>query len=276
MIMSNAIALVPEGRAVDASIIDRVVATGDLAKLTPQERVSYYVATCRSLGLNPLTRPFEFISLSGKLVMYTTKNCTDQLRSLHGVSVQSLRRETTDGVHIVTAAVRSKDGRSDEDIGAVSTQGLRGEAYANALMKATTKAKRRATLSICGLSFPDESEVETIPSAHHVTVTEDGEIIDTPKRLAPVADAKAFAELCERVDMAESAASLNAIAKDAVKAAKSGAITDGNMQALKGAVTRKRGLLGAPAPKSEPKLESVDGYDASEAEAEVYHSAVDS
>ena len=94
--MSNAIALVPEGRAVDASIIDRVVATGDLAKLTPQERVSYYVATCRSLGLNPLTRPFEFIQLNGKLVMYTTKNCTDQLRSLHGVSVQSLRRETTD------------------------------------------------------------------------------------------------------------------------------------------------------------------------------------
>jgi hypothetical protein len=32
-------------------------------------------------------------------------------------------------------------------------------------MKATTKAKRRATLSICGLGWLDETEVETIPHA---------------------------------------------------------------------------------------------------------------
>ena len=274
--MSNAIALVPEGKMVDASIIERVIAAGDISRLSPEDRTRYYVATCRSLGLNPLTRPFEFMSLNGKHVMYATKSCTDQLRSLHGVSVSSLRRETVDGVHVVTASVTSKDGRSDEDIGAVSTQGLRGEAYANAIMKATTKAKRRATLSICGLSFPDETEVETIPNAHRVTVTEDGEILDAPKRLAPVAEAKAFAELCERVDMAEGAASLNAIAKDAVKAAKSGAITDGNMQALKGAVTRKRGLLGAPAPKSEPKLDDASEHDAHEADYEAQATAGDS
>ena len=35
-------------------------------------------------------------------------------------------------------------------------------------MKAETKAKRRATLSICGLGLLDESEVETIPGAHAV------------------------------------------------------------------------------------------------------------
>jgi hypothetical protein len=36
---------------------------------------------------------------------------------------------------------------------------------ANALMKAETKAKRRVTLSICGLGMLDESEVESIPGA---------------------------------------------------------------------------------------------------------------
>jgi len=40
-----------------------------------------------------------------------------------------------------------------------------GEALANALMKASTKAKRRLTLSLCGLGFLDETEVGTIPGA---------------------------------------------------------------------------------------------------------------
>ena len=39
-----------------------------------------------------------------------------------------------------------------------------GESRANAIMKATTKAKRRVTLSICGLGgMPDESELDTMP-----------------------------------------------------------------------------------------------------------------
>jgi hypothetical protein len=45
----------------------------------------------------------------------------------------------------------------------VWVKGLSGEALANALMKAETKAKRRATLSICGLGMLDETEVEDVP-----------------------------------------------------------------------------------------------------------------
>ena len=33
------------------------------------------------------------------------------------------------------------------------------------MLKAVTKAKRRVTLSICGLGWPDETEVESIPDA---------------------------------------------------------------------------------------------------------------
>ena len=42
-------------RTSDAAIMERVIIAGDLSKLAPQERVSYYRATCESLGLNPLT-----------------------------------------------------------------------------------------------------------------------------------------------------------------------------------------------------------------------------
>ena len=56
-------------------------------------------------------------------------------------------------------------------MGVVSIAGLKGEALANAMMKAETKAKRRATLSICGLGWMDEVEaldrqaVEVAPRA---------------------------------------------------------------------------------------------------------------
>jgi len=53
----------------------------------------------------------------------------------------------------------------------VSIAGLRGEAASNAVMKAVTKAKRRVTLSICGLRFLDETEVEDIPDVVHEDMT---------------------------------------------------------------------------------------------------------
>jgi hypothetical protein len=59
---------------------------------------------------------------------------------------------------------RTKDGREDEDIGAVVLPAS-GDSRANALMKAITKAKRRVTLSICGLGQTDESELDTMPGA---------------------------------------------------------------------------------------------------------------
>ncbi len=252
----NGLAHAPEGRSVDASIIERVIAVGDLSKLQPNERVAYYVSVCRSVGLNPLTKPFDYISLNGKLVLYSTKNCTDQLRQIHGVSVDGLKRETLpEGVHVVTANVSAKDGRRDEDIGAVTIKGLQGESLSNALMKATTKAKRRATLSICGLSFVDESEIESIPGARPVIVTADGEIVDPPKLLGPLPaapvsspDATVFAALCERVDSAETVPALNSVASAAGKAMKAGKITEGQFKSLGSAVVRKRELVAKPMP----------------------------
>ena len=147
------------------SIMETVIVKGDLSKLSSEERAIYYAQVCRSMGLNPLTKPFDYLTLSGKTVLYASRTATDQLRKINGVSIEIIGRETVNGVYVVTARATDATGRTDTEIGAVTLDGLKGDAYANALMKATTKAKRRATLSICGLGWLDETEVETIPNA---------------------------------------------------------------------------------------------------------------
>lgn len=136
--------------------------TGDLGKLSAEERQSYMVAVCKSTGLNPLTQPFQYITLNGRLTLYATRGATDQLRELRGVSITGLTEELWDGVYIVTASAQDKVGRTDSAKGAVCIAALKGDALANAIMKAETKAKRRVTLSICGLGYLDESELETV------------------------------------------------------------------------------------------------------------------
>ena len=138
--------------------LEQVVIQGNLAALSENERIGYYARVCESLGLNPLTRPFEYITLNGKLTLYARKDATDQLRDLHGVTIDRLERERSDDLQIVTAYAKDRYGRTDSSIGAVSIKGLSGEALANALMKAETKAKRRVTLSIVGLGWMDEVE----------------------------------------------------------------------------------------------------------------------
>jgi len=162
------------------SIMESVIVKGDLSKLSPDERARYYSEVCISIGVNPLTKPFDYLSLSGKLVLYATKTATDQLRTVKGVSIFKVDAETVGDLRIVHAYARDASGREDMDIGAVNIKGLQGEALANAYMKALTKAKRRVTLSIAGLGWLDESEVESIRDARPVNVNvQTGEIIDS-------------------------------------------------------------------------------------------------
>jgi hypothetical protein len=66
---------------------------------------------------------------------------------------------------MVTVTATDATGRRDSDMGVVSTKNLAGENLANAILKAITKAKRRVTLSICGLGMLDETEVADIPES---------------------------------------------------------------------------------------------------------------
>jgi hypothetical protein len=147
-------------------IMEQVIIKGDLSKLTPEDRVRYYQEVCKSVGLNPLTRPFEYITLNGKLTLYALRACADQLRQINKVSLKIVSRDVTEGILTVHVQASLPDGRVDEDLGCVAVPDtLKGEARANAELKAITKGKRRATLSICGLGWLDETDVDSIPGA---------------------------------------------------------------------------------------------------------------
>ena len=148
---------------IDAATVERVIVHGDLSKLAPQQKVSLYKAICDSVGLNPLTQPFAYLVLNGREVLYAKREATEQLRKIHKVSIEIRSRELVEGIYVVTARATLPEGRVDENIGCVPLEGLKGEARANAMMKGETKAKRRVTLSICGLGMLDETEVESLP-----------------------------------------------------------------------------------------------------------------
>ena len=150
--------------------MELVMGKGDLSALTPGQRVEYIGAVCRSLGMNPLTRPFDIMPLGGKVVLYARKDAADQLRKIHSVSTQVVSREKLDDLIVVTVRATDRTGRTDESIGAVPCLNLKGEALANALMKAESKSKRRVTLSLCGLGVIDETELESVQEAMAVKV----------------------------------------------------------------------------------------------------------
>src|SRR5690348_8453950 len=116
---------------VPADLQEKALLGGDLSKLTVSERLSFYNSICKSLDLNPLTRPFEYIQLNGKLTLYARKDCTEQLRTNRRVSITKLQREVVEGVYVVTATAEEQlTQRTDESIGAVSIDKLQGEARA--------------------------------------------------------------------------------------------------------------------------------------------------
>jgi len=163
--------MIPHGtgsaNTLTAATVESVVLDGDLSKLSAPQRVSFYRAKCDSLGLNWLTQPFAYITLNGKLTLYARKDAADQLRKKHGISIEKPDITFTDEWIIVNVLARTPEGRTDADTGVVNKKDMRGD-FGNALMKAVTKAKRRLTLSICGLGMLDETEIETIPNAHPV------------------------------------------------------------------------------------------------------------
>jgi hypothetical protein len=163
--------------------IEKVLIGGDLSPLTPEERVDYSKKVCLSIGLNPMTRPFDYILFkefeggSAKLSLYANKSAAEQLRKMHGVSVVKSEKTIENDCAIYEVTVQDRTGRTDSAAGIVPLfrfkDGKRidftGREWANAVMKAHTKAKRRATLSICGLAFLDESELDTMRVVGGVT-----------------------------------------------------------------------------------------------------------
>ena len=137
-------------------IVTSLVLNGDLSKMNQEQKVNYYNMFCDSLGLNPVTQPFEIIKFNGKEKLYATKDATEQLRKINKVSI--IESITTIDGNICITKVKVQDGTGRYDM-ATGVTVLPSDPIgkANGIMKAETKAKRRATLSICGLGILDES-----------------------------------------------------------------------------------------------------------------------
>jgi hypothetical protein len=199
--MEESTALAAPSQPLPPEVVEKVVIGGDLAELNAAQRAEYYAAVCRSLGLNPLTKPFEYLTLNGKLRLYALRDCADQLRRLHGISISIANRERMNDIYVVTARAKDRQGREDESTGAVPLGNLRGDALANALMKAETKAKRRVTLSIAGLGWLDETELDTIPQAPQAVLPPEEPLSseEPPTEVHPTAD-----QISSLVEMARS------------------------------------------------------------------------
>lgn len=195
---------------ISPEIIQALVLNGDLSKMNDNQKVEYYNNFCGSLGLNPLTQPFQIIKFQGKEKLYATKDCTDQLRKLYRVSITDLKREQLGDLLMVTAKATDGSGKTDIATGVLCITGLGGENLSNAIMKAESKAKRRVTLSICGLGILDELETESLRNGNARAKEE--ETIDTTYDDIKTDDIPQ--EIVEAIKLCDTKAEVNKIYND--------------------------------------------------------------
>lgn len=143
---------------VNEELLAKIVQSGDLAMLPESDRLIYYFSYCRQLGLNPLSRPFDYITEVNdktgktKITLYPNAQGASQLRDKRNVSTRIIKEEVLLNGDIYSVLVEAKIGdRTEQATGKVSLSGLSGKHKANAMKKAETQARRRATLAIVGL-----------------------------------------------------------------------------------------------------------------------------
>lgn len=149
-------------------LADAQAAGKDTTSLSRDDRAALLVGLARKLGLNPLSGAVMFLKTNGRETLYVTKQGTDQIAARERLKRETIRGPeivAMEGKKLVLCQVRAShpDGRSE-----VSTATMLLADVVNDLMKCETKAKRRATLSVCGLGLLAEDEIETIPGAQSV------------------------------------------------------------------------------------------------------------
>lgn len=177
--------------------VESALVRNDISQLSVDERMAFVNKMCESLGLNPLTKPFAFLKLNGKEVIYATKDCSEQLRKIHGVSTQIISKGIVGDLFEVHVKARDKHGKEDDDVSYVVIKGMIGADLANAMMKGITKAKRRVTLSICGLGLLDESELDTIDN---ISPASNPQIQNQFKNVSPAPETEALPPVIDQSD----------------------------------------------------------------------------
>lgn len=164
--MSNLIQTVTSpSLAISDGTIAKAFKDNGVHTLTAIERRNFYRWQCDRLGLDPYSFPMDYLETrDGRLVLYPNQKATDQLRKHRGLSVKVVSRELTEDLAIVVAECIDRQGRTTQAIGTAELtdkfgKPLTGQLKAQAVMKADTRARRRATLAACGLDSEDEGRL---------------------------------------------------------------------------------------------------------------------
>ena len=183
-------------------ITARIALTGNLAGLTEVEQWEYYKRYCAYLGLDPLTKPFDLLSTFEKnpdergkpvekISLYANASCSAQLANNRQVTYTEPKYDHDKSLGFLKISVQASFVEGKRVVwrsGIVWLEGLKGRYLENAIKKAETQAHRRATLALCGVAMPDESEVEDIPDAKVITLNP--QAIHTAQTVAELPTAK--------------------------------------------------------------------------------------
>lgn len=163
--------------------------TGDLSRLSGEQKAALYLDTCRSLDINPRTRPFDWIEFydpetkSKKLTLYPNKTCSDQLAYQHRIRVRVVEEKIVGTLFKVVVEGTMPNGRTETNVSYLDLTDrdgnqLRGQRLGNLFMKGHTKAKRRLIFGMLGMMSPPD--VEELQQARLVTLDGRGNVLENP------------------------------------------------------------------------------------------------
>lgn len=181
---------VPDVADVKAALAHYLV-TGDVSRMPGEHRLALYYEICRSIHINPRTRPLEFIEFydpqtkGKKLTLYPTHAAADQLAYLHRIRIRQVEEKTVGTLYKLRLEGTMPDGRTEENVAYLSLtdqqgQLLVGQRYGDALMKCFTKAKRRLVFGMVGFNVPVAAEA--LERGRRVLLDAGGNVMEHPSR----------------------------------------------------------------------------------------------
>lgn len=198
-----------QDQSVAPSAFEKAIMFGDISGLNERGRMDYIGELCKSLGMNPLGRGFEYINFGGgKLTCYLTAMGASQLRMIHKVSITKVDDHgIVNGFYRITVYGGTPNGRMDIEFGSVyaldkDNKPFVGLALENVRKKTFTQSKSRLTKSLVGLAgMPSEDEKDdygkdwgasvagSVPMADN-TDPDTGEVDETKAPITPQLTAK--------------------------------------------------------------------------------------
>jgi len=142
--------------AIEEAAVQQFVLTQDMSTLRPVQQIAFIQWEKNRLGVKGHCIDLLENKKTGKVVPYYNDECATQMKHNRGASVKYTDRgfETLGDTTLfrVVCEVTKADGRTEPRTAYLDVSGLKGQELGNALMKAESKAHRRAVLKSFGLS----------------------------------------------------------------------------------------------------------------------------